>query len=136
MNIPPLLALKRALRAAIGGDAEIAAQTHGQPLYDHPPPAARFPYLSFGQGTVHDWSTATEPGSEILLTLDIWSRARGSAEISTLAESALAAAAGADPSADGHALIHLHSLGWIHAFDAASDVHHAALTLRAVLEPL
>ena len=44
------------------------------------PQKSEFPYLTLGQSSQRDWSTGTEPGTEHLLTLHVWSRARGRRE--------------------------------------------------------
>src|SRR5690606_1890906 len=80
-----LAPLKGAIRDALAADAELAALFGGQKIYDHPPPSASFPYCSFGRASIYDWATATEPGTEIVLTLDIWSRARASTEAAGIA---------------------------------------------------
>lgn len=49
-------------------------------IYDHVPPGAVFPYVTFGTITVHPYDTKTEIGFEQIVTLDIWSRYRGSKE--------------------------------------------------------
>ncbi len=49
-------------------------------VYDHVPPGAVFPYTVFGAITVHPYDTKTETGFEQIITLDIWSRYRGSKE--------------------------------------------------------
>lgn len=129
----PLAALKSALRTALAADGEIAAATGGQPVYDHPPASAAFPCLGFGRVSLQDWPAAAEPGAEILLTLDIWSRARGTAEVSRLAcrvEHCLAAGLTAEP----FTLVNLAPAGCEIRYDPAAEVHHAALTLRAVIE--
>lgn len=130
-----LAALKRAIVETLAADAGLASVLQGQSVYDHPPPSAAFPYLSFGRATLHDWSTATEPGTEILLTLDVWSRARGSAEAAAIAgriEALLAE--GLAPVA--FVLVNLTTLSCLCSHDADAAVHHAALNLRAVLEPV
>ena len=49
-------------------------------IYDHVPPGAVFPYMVFGAITVQPYDTKTETGFEQIITLDIWSRYRGSKE--------------------------------------------------------
>ena len=58
-------------------DATITNMLGGQSVYDDVPQRAGFPYITFGQSTVRDWSTGTEPGNEHMLSLHIWSKAAG-----------------------------------------------------------
>lgn len=45
-------------------DGAVVAALGGARVYDDVPKRAEFPYLTFGQTTERDWSTATEPGHE------------------------------------------------------------------------
>ncbi|GHC69317.1 DUF3168 domain-containing protein [Limoniibacter endophyticus] len=65
--------LQKAIYAALSADSTIKAEL-GTAIYDVPPSGAQFPYISFGQTDVADWSTASEKGSEHLFSLHIWSR--------------------------------------------------------------
>jgi hypothetical protein len=49
-------------------------------LYDHTPPGATFPYIVFGPISVQPYDTKTEIGFEQIVTLDVYSRYRGSKE--------------------------------------------------------
>lgn len=57
------LALQKAVYAALVADMATGALIGGR-IYDAIPRAATFPYVSFGDGTVRDWSTGTEDGAE------------------------------------------------------------------------
>lgn len=61
-------------------DATLLGKLGGQSVYDDVPQRASFPYITFGQSTVRDWSTGTEPGKEHILTLHVWSKAGGKRE--------------------------------------------------------
>jgi len=57
-------------------------------IYDHVPPGAAFPYIVFGAISVHPNDTKTEIGFEQIITLDIWSRYRGSKETKDILQAA------------------------------------------------
>jgi Protein of unknown function (DUF3168) len=57
-------------------------------LYDHVPPGAVFPYMVFGAIAVQPYDTKTEIGFEQIITLDIWSRYRGSKEAKDILQAA------------------------------------------------
>lgn len=130
-----VLALKRAVYAVLSADVTLAGFLGGPSIFDHPPPAALFPYITFGRASQHEFGTATEPGSEILLNLDIWSRKRGSAEALAIAETVRLLLHDAPLVLDDH---HLVNLRQVHAecdYDDDAAVHRAGLLFRAVTEP-
>lgn len=61
--------LQTALVAQLDAAAELAGLTG---IYDGPPARAAFPYLSIGSSLASDWSTKTETGREIRLSLTLW----------------------------------------------------------------
>lgn len=120
-------ALQQAVYAALG--------SLGAPVYDHVPRNAAPPFVVIGEGTVNDWSTKTETGSEHLLTIHVWSRGAGMQEARALADAIRAALDGAALSAAGATLIGI-------AFQSAQFTRQkdgvtlrAALKFRAVTEP-
>lgn len=40
-----------------------------------------FPYVTFGQSTVRDWSTGSDKGHEHIVTLHVWSRVAGRRQV-------------------------------------------------------
>lgn len=66
------LALQRAVFSALSKDAALVALLGSAKIYDDVPQRTDFPYVSFGQSTERDWSTATEDGAEHLVTLHVW----------------------------------------------------------------
>ncbi|MEE9432788.1 MAG: DUF3168 domain-containing protein [Sphingorhabdus sp.] len=41
-------------------------------IFDGPPPRAAYPYISVADGVVSDWSSKTEHGREIRISLTVW----------------------------------------------------------------
>src|SRR5690606_31296217 len=72
--------LQKALFAALAGDAALVSALGGAKVFDHAPAHVAFPYVTFGRTSVHDWSTDAERGAEHLVTLHVWSKARGRME--------------------------------------------------------
>ena len=70
------LELQKALLGFLKSDASLAKLIDGR-VYDRVPAKTAFPYVTLGSSNIYDWSTATEPGSEHLFTLNIWHRAGG-----------------------------------------------------------
>ena len=68
--------LQKAVFAALAADAPLVALLGAARIYDDVPQASDFPYLTFGQSTARDWSTASDDGTEHTITLNIWSQAK------------------------------------------------------------
>ena len=64
-----------------------SSQLGGTHIYDDPPQAASYPFISLGKSLLlRDWSTGTEDGAEHLLTLHVWSRAGGKKQVHDIIE--------------------------------------------------
>lgn len=50
---------------------------NGQHIFDHVPPGTPFPYITLGQTSVFDWSTASEKGEEHFFSIHAWARISG-----------------------------------------------------------
>ncbi|MBS7542005.1 DUF3168 domain-containing protein [Ancylobacter oerskovii] len=127
-------ALRAALHAALGADAPLLAALGGARIYDVPPAAPVFPYVTLGDAQVLDWSTATERGEEHRLTLHVWSRQGGHGEahrIAALVQEALHDAA--LPLAEGR-LVNLRTTGAEIRREAGGRTYRAIVRFRAVTE--
>jgi Protein of unknown function (DUF3168) len=69
--------LQKAIYAALAADVPLGALLGGARVYDDVPRGIEPPYITFGQSTVRDWSTGTDPGHEHLFTLHVWTRVNG-----------------------------------------------------------
>ena len=129
-------ALQKALFSHLSSDTELAAVLGGAKIYDDVPRDAEFPYVTFGESVVRDWSTGTDEGFEHIVTLHAWSRANGRRESheivgvlrSSLHDNAL--------TVDGHRLINLR-----HEFSESrrepdGETYHGIVRYRAVTEPI
>lgn len=128
-------ALQQSIHATLSSDAGVLSILGAPRIFDDVPQRAEFPYLTLGQSTVRDWSTATEPGDEHLLTLHVWSRADGRRQAHDLMAALRQALHDRDLALDGHRLVNLR-----HEFSEArrepdGDTYHGIVRLRAVTEP-
>ena len=64
-------ALQRAVYERLTSAAEVTATLGGPNVYDDVPRGATYPYLTIGQSSTRDWSTASEDGEEHTLTLHV-----------------------------------------------------------------
>ena len=80
---------QQALYNALAANGTVQSLLGSPPrLYDHVPPGVVFPYMVFGAISVHPFDTKTETGFEHIITLDIWSRYRGSKEAKDIVQAA------------------------------------------------
>lgn len=128
-------ALQVSIYETLRTDAGVLAALGGARIYDHVPRGAAYPYVTFGQSTVRDWSTGGEDGDEHVITLHIWSLAAGRAQVHDIIAAVRAALHDRDLPLAGHRLINLR-----HEFSEArrepdGERFHGIVRLRAVTEP-
>ncbi len=128
-------ALQAAVFVRLTSDMALLAALGGAKVFDDAPRDPGFPYITFGQTVERDWSTASEEGSEHVLTLHVWSRARGKREAQAVMDAARAALHDQSLTLDGHHLVNLR-----HEFaetrrDPDGETYHGILRFRAVTEP-
>lgn len=124
-------ALQQAVHAALSADDAVGEALGGR-VFDTPPRGTAFPYCVIGDDAVSDWSTATEAGSEHVLSLHLWSRADGQKEAKLAAEAVRAALDGAALALAG--LVSIRHLATEHARERDGETVHALLRFRALME--
>jgi len=127
-------ALQKAIFEKLTSDAPTLAALGGPRVYDDAPARTEFPFVTFGQSSERDWSTGSDEGYEHLVTLHVWSRARGSREAEQVIAAARAALHDQDLTLSGHRLINLR-----HEFsearrDSDGETFHGIARFRAVTE--
>jgi len=128
-------ALRAAVHDALAADAALTALLGGPKIYDEPPPAAAFPYVTLGETRIADYSTGTEAGEEHQLTLHAWSRQGGHREAHLIAGALLQALDAAPlPLADNHLVNFRFSVADVRR-EADGRTYHALVRFRAVTEP-
>lgn len=127
--------LQRAVYSTLAGNAALIALLGGPDVFDHTPPSATFPYVTFGQMSVFDWDTATETGHEVLFSLHVWSRAKGRKEAFAIIEKVSELLNDAALNVGAHTLICLRHQETETGYDDDVAVHHGLMRFRAVLEP-
>lgn len=132
----PAWSLQQAIYSAVTTNAALNTLIGPPRLYDDVPQNAVFPYLTLGQSTTRDWSTATEAGDEHRLTLHVWSRAGGRREAQEIMGALKAALHDQPLTLTGHRLINLtHELSEARR-EPDGDTYHGLVRFRAVTEPL
>ena len=127
-------ALQKAIFEKLTSDAPTLAALGGPRVHDDAPARTEFPFVTFGQSSERDWSTGSDEGYEHLVTLHVWSRARGRREAEQVIAAARAALHDQDLLLSGHRLINLR-----HEFsearrDSDGETFHGIARFRAVTE--
>ena len=129
------LELQKALVARLKADTGVTALV-GTRVYDLPPPEPSYPYISLGPDqTVPDRADCYD-GKEVTLQVDAWSRSIGFPEVKRIAEAICAALDDAPLSLTGQRLVDLYEADVRTMRDPDGATSHAALTFRALTEPV
>ena len=129
-------ALQAAIFSKLTADAPVLAALGGARIYDEVPTRAEFPYLTFGQSTERDWSTATDLGHEHIFTLHVWSRARGRKEADVALAAVEAALHDTALTLSGHRLVNLRHEFSDSRREPDGETYHGIARYRAVTEAL
>ncbi len=128
-------ALRAAIHDALTADAALVNVLGGPKIYDEPPRAAAFPYVTLGEARIADFSTGTEPGEEHQLTLHAWSRQGGHKEAHLIAGALLQALDDAALNLADHQLVNFRFSVADVRREADGRTYHALVRFRAVTEP-
>lgn len=133
----PVLALRKAIRAAIAGDAVLAGLLPGGgAIHDEPPRATPGLYAVFGSVAARDWSTGDGRGCEQEAAILVWSRPGSAAAGIAVAERIGAVLHEAALTLEGHALVSLRAESLVTERDERSRLVRTRLGLRALSHEL
>ncbi|NOU08251.1 MAG: DUF3168 domain-containing protein [Hyphomicrobiaceae bacterium] len=129
-------ALQQAVFVTLTASSVVTSLLGGARIFDDVPQPQAFPYITFGQSSLRDYSSATEAGDEHLFTLHVWSRATGRRETMTIADAVKSTLHDQSLPLTDHRLINLR-----HEFSEArrdpdGETIHGVIRFRAVTEPL
>ena len=127
-------ALRAALYQALAADVPLTAALGGARIYDMPPAAPDFPYVTLGEAQALDWSTATDRGEEHRLVLHAWSRQGGHGEAHQIAALVQETLHDAALPLTGARLVNLRTTGAEIRPESAGRTYHAIIRFRAVTE--
>ena len=128
-------ALRAAIHDALSGDGALNALLGGPKIYDEPPRAAAFPYVTLGEARISDFSTGTEPGEEHQITLHAWSRQGGHREAHLISGALLQALDDAPLTLADHRLVNLRFSVADVRREGDGRTYHALVRFRAMTEP-
>ena len=136
MTVAATAALRAAVHDALTADAALVAALGGPKIYDEPPRAAAFPYVTLGEMRVADFSDGSASGLEHQLTLHAWSRQGGHREAHVIAGALLQALDDAPLTLADHQLVNFRFSVADVRREADGRTYHALVRFRAVTEPL
>lgn len=128
--------LQKALYAALTSNAPLTGMLGGAKIYDDVPRGASLPYITFGQSTLRDWSTGTEPGYEHLITLHVWSRVNGEREAHQIMSAIRDCLHDVALTVAAHRLVNLRFEFSDMLRDSDGETIHGIVRYRAVTEPV
>lgn len=76
---------------------QAALTPQGVTVYDHLPENRSYPHVVIGDDTLSDWSTDTETGVDVVLTIHTYSNVRGKRQVRRIMDAMKAALHNADP---------------------------------------
>lgn len=131
----PSWPLQQSIFAALSADAALTALIGAGRVFDDVPQATQLPYVTLGPVTAQDWSTGTEPGTEHLISVHVWSDARGKKQAHAILAAIRAALHDRPLTVAGHNLINLRHERSDTRQNADGEAIHAIARFRAVTEP-
>jgi hypothetical protein len=135
MPLAASVALRAAIHDALTADSALVAALGGPKIYDEPPRAAVFPYVTLGEARIADFSTSSETSEEHQLTLHAWSRQGGHQEAHAIAGVLLQALDDAPLMLADHQLVNFRFAVADVRREADGRTYHALVRFRAVTEP-
>lgn len=129
-------ALQKALFEALRNDGDLIGELGGERIYDHVPPKAPFPYVTLGETSSRDWSTASEPGGEHFLNIQIWARESGRKRVLDIAGLIATRLDRETVAMDGHRLVNLMLTEVLARNTDGLGGYLGTMRYRAVTEPL
>jgi hypothetical protein len=128
-------ALRVAVHDALMSDARVTSVLGGPKIYDEPPRAAVFPYVTLGEARIADFSAGSERSEEHQLTLHAWSRQGGHREAHVITGALMQALDDAPLVLAGHHLVNFRFAVADVRREGDGRTYHALLRFRAVTEP-
>src|SRR6476660_3175026 len=129
-------ALRAAVHDALIADAGLVSVLGGPKVYDEPPRAAAFPYVTLGEARITDFSTGSESADEHQLMLHAWSRQGGHREAHLITGALMQALDDAPLMLAGHHLVHFRFSVADVRRESDGRTYHALVRFRAVTEPI
>lgn len=129
------LALQKAIFECLTTDIGVSGFV-GARIYDAVPGDTGFPYLTLGEAQVEDWSAGEAEGREHWLSMNVYSRSGGRAEVKAIMGAVHRALHDAALTLDGYALINMRFQSAETRRESDGTTWRGTIRFRAVTEPL
>ncbi len=126
--------VQKSLYQALKLDVGLVALLGGPKIYDDVPQRSAYPFVSFGNLVDRDWSTSSDSGSVLALTLHIWSKARGKMQCFEIMNAVRRVLHDGDLQVEDHELVNLRFEFSDARLDPDGETYHGILRFRAVTE--
>lgn len=124
---------QQALQARLSADPVLTALLGGPKIHDHAPEGAALPYVTWGNVSAFDWSTASDEGREVITSLHVWTRARGKKDVYAIM-AALRTAVLSAPVSLAEGQVVMLGIDSEEARYGPPGMHHGILRLRTLIE--
>jgi len=128
--------LQRALVSELKSSGELSALLGGPKVYDRPPQRVPVPCVTLGYSVVRDWSSCCESGLEHLVTLHVWTGARGRKKAWLAVNVIRELLHDVELPLEGHVLVNLRCEFCDVRMDGRGEHYHGLVRFRAVTEPV
>lgn len=130
----PSLDIQGAVVAVLKSVGALPSVVGGR-VYDAVPPGATFPYISLGDGQVLPDKADCIDGAEVILQIDVWSRAVGYPEAKAIAKAVVAKLDDQPLSVPGQDVIVFEHESTRYLRDPDGLTRHAVITFRSLAFP-
>jgi hypothetical protein len=127
-------ALLQAIHALLAEDPQLTSMIGSDGIIDRLVSGQHLPCLVIAELTTDDYSTATEPGEEHRLTLQVWSEAQGQRQAQSIAGRVRALLGDASPTLEAGTLVNLQHVSTRARREAKTRLFCAEMRFRAVTE--
>ena len=128
--------LQKSVFSNLVNDGGLTNLLGGPSIYDDVPQRASYPYITFGQTSMRDWSTGTDGGKEHTVTLHVWSKGAGKNEVFEIIDAICEKLHDSSLQLIDHHLINLRCEFSEARRTVDGDKMHGIVRYRAVTEPV
>jgi hypothetical protein len=136
MSASAIIALRKAIRARLLGDAALVGALGGSKVFDEAPRSADPPYALFAETQLRDLSADLSRGAEQFFTLAVVSTARGLSGAPEISHRLITLLDEAPLALEGHALVDLRFVSLETRRDPGGRFARVNLRFRAATENL
>ena len=126
--------LQKSIAQALKSDVALSALLGGSRVYDFVPQRAAYPFVSLGNMVSRDWSTGSERGDEHVLSLHVWSKAKGKKQCLEILSAVRRVLHDVELVVEDHQLVNLRYQFSDARLDPDGETFHGIMRFRAVTE--